>query len=46
MERGVSNKEAIVNEVLQNLLSLNAYYIQEGIKAAEKMLSKGKFPKP
>lgn len=45
MERGVSNKEAIVNEVLQNLLSLNAYYIQEGIKAAEKMLSKGKFSK-
>lgn len=45
MERGVSNKEAIVNEVLQNLLSLNAYYIQESIKSAEKMLSKGKFPK-
>lgn len=45
MERGVSNKEAFANEVLHNLLSLNAYYIQEGIKAAEKMLSKGKFSK-
>lgn len=45
MERGLSNKEAVVEKVLQDLLSLNAYYVQNGIKEAEKLLRKNKLPK-
>jgi hypothetical protein len=45
MERGLSNKEVAVDKVLQNLLSLNAYYAQSGIEEAEKLLRKSKLPK-